>query len=220
MPSVLYLAERDSPTFESGRTTVDVVCAGDSITGWNNFGVVGDWPYRTYPEFLQQLCERLGLIVANGGIAGEVSANGVVQVRDYLAQFPVARFFVVGYGTNDLGMWPEVERTSPRIIANLDEMVRAIRDGGRQPMLLNVLYANESMFPRPLAKGLHRMRDYHNERLAAYCREGRIPLVDIASKLRDEHLADELHPNEEGARVIADEVFRALTETRPTLIPE
>jgi lysophospholipase L1-like esterase len=213
MPSVFYLAERDSPKFEAGRTTVDVVCAGDSITGWNNFGVVEDWPYRTYPEFLRRLCEPLGLTIANGGIAGEVSGNGLEQVRDYLGLFPNARYFVVGYGTNDLGMWPDIERTSPRIIGNLDSMVRAIRDGGRQPVLLNVPYANESMFPRPLADDLHRMRDYHNERLAAYCRDAQVSLVDIASKLRDEHFADELHPNEEGAQVIAQEVFRVLGES-------
>ena len=111
------------------------------------------------------------MIVANGGIAGEVSPNGLGQVRDYLELFPNARYFVVGYGTNDLGMWPEVERTSPRIIENLDGMVRAIRDGGRQPILLNVPYANESMFPRQVAEDLHRKRDYHNERLRAYCLE-------------------------------------------------
>ena len=57
---VLYLADRGSPPFETGRTSVDVVCAGDSITGWNNFGGVADWPYRTYPEFLQRLCEPWG----------------------------------------------------------------------------------------------------------------------------------------------------------------
>ena len=151
------------PSFQTARLSADVVCAGDSITGWNNFGVVRDWPYRTYPEFLQRLCEPLGLTIANGGIAGEVSPNGLGQVRDYLDLFPNARYFVVGYGTNDLGMWPEVERTSPRIIENLDRMVRAIRDGGRQPILLNVPYANESMFPRRVAEDLHRMRDYHND---------------------------------------------------------
>ena len=113
------------------RTTVDVVCAGDSITGWNNFGVVREWPYRTYPEFLQRLCDPLGLTIANGGIAGEVSPNGLGQVRDHLSLFPNARHFVVGYGTNDLGMWPEVEQTSPQIIENLNRMVRAIRDDGR-----------------------------------------------------------------------------------------
>ncbi len=212
MPSVLYLAERDSPAFEAGLFDVDVVCAGDSITGWNNFGLVGDWPYRTYPEFLQKLCEPVGLAIANGGIAGEVSGNGLGQVRDYLDLFPNARCFVIGYGTNDIGMWPDVERTSPRIIENLDGMVRAVRDSGRQAVLLNVPYANERMFLRPLAEDLHRMRDYHNERLAAYCRDAQVPLINIASKLRDEHFADELHPNDEGAQVIAQEVFRVLSQ--------
>lgn len=214
MLTTLYLSDRDSPAFETSRKTVDIGCAGDSITGWNNFGGVRDWPYRTYPEFLQRFCDPLGLTIANGGIAGEVSPNGLGQVRDYLDLFPNARYFVVGYGTNDLGMWPEVKRTSPRIIENLAQMVRAIRDSGRQPILLNVPYANESMFPRRVAEDLHRMRDYHNERLTAHCLENHVPLVDIASKLRDEHFADELHPNDEGAQVIATEVFRVLSEVR------
>jgi lysophospholipase L1-like esterase len=214
MTTVLYLADQGSADFEERRTSVDVVCAGDSITGWNNFGTVDDWPYRTYPEYLQRLCDRLGLTVANGGIAGEVSENGLAQVQDYLDLFPNARLFVVGYGTNDLGMWPEVEQTSPRIIENLDRMVRAIRESGRQPVLLNVPYANESMFPPEAARDLHRMREYHGERLAAFCGDDQIPLIDIASKLRDEHFADELHPNDEGAQIIAQEVFRVLNELR------
>ena len=43
-----------------------------------------------------------------------------------------------------------------------------------------------------------------------------MPLVDIASKLRDEHFADELHPNDDGAQFIAEAVFRVLTEVRQT----
>ena len=211
MTTALHVADRGTPAFQAARLSADVVCAGDSITGWNNFGAVRNWPYPTYPESLQRLCEPSGLVVANGGIAGEVSPNGLGQVRDYLELFPNARYFVVGYGTNDLGMWPEVERTSPRIIENLDRMVRAIREGGRQPMLLNVPHANESMFPPSVAEDLHRMRDHHNERLGEYCRRERVPLVEIASKLRDEHFADELHPNEAGAQVIAGEVYRVLS---------
>jgi lysophospholipase L1-like esterase len=216
MDPVLYVADRHSPSFEASRTSVDVVCAGDSITGWNNVGGVSDWPYRTYPEYLQGLCGPWGLRVANVGIAGEVSGNGLGQVEDYLALFPNARYFVVGYGTNDLGMWPEVETTSPRIIGNLDRMVQAVRGGGREPILLNVPYANESLFPRRDAEDLHRIRDYHNGRLRTFCEANRVPLADICSKLRDGHFADELHPNEAGAKVIAEEVFRVLTSLRET----
>jgi lysophospholipase L1-like esterase len=214
MPSVLYLADRGSHAFEQNRLSVDVVCAGASITGWNNFGEVTQWPHRTYPEFLQHLCNPLGLTIANGGIAGDVSANGLGHVWDYLNLFPNARLFVVSYGTNDLGRWPEVEKTSPKIIENLEGMVRAIRNDGRQPILLNVPYANESMFPRKVADELHSKRDYHNDRLTAYCLENQVPLVDVATKLHDEHFADELHPNDEGAQVIAQEVFLVFSEVQ------
>ena len=191
MGSVLYLADRDSPAFQAGRMSVDVICAGDSLTGWNNFGRVWSWPYRTYPEFLQEHCEPLGLRVANGGIAGEISQNGIEQVRDYLTLFSKARYAIVAFGTNDLGMWPGVERASRRIIENLDRMVQSIRESGRKPILFNVPYANEAMFPEPLAQELHDKRDYHNERLWQYCLEGQVPLVDICSKLQDKHFADE-----------------------------
>jgi lysophospholipase L1-like esterase len=63
--------------------------------------------------------------------------------------------------------------------------------------------------------GLVARRGYdHNDRLGAYCLGEQVPLVEIASKLRDEHFADELHPNEEGAQVIAQEVFRVLNGVR------
>ena len=152
--------------------------------------------------------------IANGGIAAEVSPNGLGQVQDYLDLFPNAKYFIVGYGTNDLGMWPDAERTSPMIIDNLDQMVRAIQYGRRQPILLNVPYANESMFPRRISEDLHRMWDYHNERLVSYCKDNQIPLVEIASKLHDEHFGDESHPNDEGVEVIAQEVFRVISEVR------
>jgi hypothetical protein len=35
-------------------------------------------------------------------------------------------------------------------------------------------------------------------------------MTDICSQLKDEHFADELHPNDAGAKMIADEVFRVL----------
>jgi lysophospholipase L1-like esterase len=216
MPSILYVADRRLTAFQMARQSVNVVCAGDSITGWNNFGGVSEWAYRTYPEFLQPLCDPMGLTIGNGGIAGEISANGLGQVRNYLGLFPNARYFVVGYGTNDLGMSPQVEETSPLIIKNLNQMVRAIRDDGKQPILLNVPYANESMFPQRVAEELHTIRDYHNNGLKAYCLENHVPLVDIASKLHDEHFADELHPNYEAAQVIAQEVYDVLSEVQET----
>lgn len=210
MSHVIYLADRGSAAFEQARASVDIVCAGDSITGWNNFGPVDYWPYPTYPQFIQAHCDPLGLHVANGGIAGEISQNGIGQVWDYLDLFPNARYFIIGYGTNDLGTWPDTERTSQRIIENLAQMVDSVRGKGKQAILFNVPYANETMFVPFVAEDLHAKRDYHNGRLKAYCEQHGLPLADICSRLRDQHFGDELHPNEAGARIIAGEVFKVL----------
>jgi lysophospholipase L1-like esterase len=214
MTTAVYLTDRESPSFQAGRSSVDVVCAGDSITGWNNIGEVEGWPFPTYPESLQRLCEPSGLTVANCGIAGEVSPNGIGQVRDYLELFPNARYFVLGYGANDLDKWPEVEATSPRIVENLDRMVEAIGHGGRTALLLGLLHVNGAKSPREEFEPLRRMLADHNDRLGRHCRERHIPLVEVWGKLRDEHFADPYHPNDEGARIIAEEVFRVLSGVR------
>ena len=207
---VVNVANTDHPSFEQDRLAVDVVCAGDSITGWNNFGATDIWPYSTYPQFLQTLTEPPGLQIANGGIAGEVSENGLGHVRRYLEMFPNSRYFIIGFGTNDLGTWPDLEATSRRIIDNLASMVQTVRERRKLPILFNVPYANESMFSPHIAREAHEKRDYHNDCLRRFCSENSIPLADICSCLRDDHFGDALHPNEAGARIIAEQIFTVL----------
>ena len=210
-PAVLYTVDQGTAAFEAARTAVDVVCLGDSLTGWNNYGPVQTWPFQTYPQFLQEFCVPLGLKIANGGIAGGVSDNGPKQVRDYLKLFPNAHYFVFGMGTNDLGMYPHTAATSKRIIGNLGQMVHLVTDQDKKAVLFNVPNANESMFPPAVAKELREKREYHNARLKKFCGKQGIPLADIYSKLKDEQFADELHPNAEGAKMIAEEVYMALS---------
>ncbi len=205
---VLCLAGRDTDAFGRERLGVDVVCAGDSLTGWNNYGPADCWPQPVYPQFLQELCRPLGLRIANAGVAGEISRNGVKQVRECLELFPHARCFIMGYGTNDLAMWSDLERTSGEIIANIGQMVESVRERGKRPIVFNVPYANEPLFPPRLASQLHAEREFHNARLKEYCNLHGVPLANVCSRLCPEHLADELHTNEPGARIIAEEVFK------------
>lgn len=206
----LYVADSGAHDFGRQAETVDVVCAGDSLTGWNNYGEARLWPLPTYPQFLQEMCAPPGLRIVNGGVAGETSDNGMQQVKTYLEMFPHSRFFIIGFGTNDLASWAGVESVSEGIIDNLDHMVRSVRSLSRQPILLNVPYVNESMFPQRTARELRIKRDYHNSKLKEYCGRAGVPLTDICGHIRNEHFADELHPNETGARVIAEKVFDVL----------
>ena len=210
-PTLLYLADRRGEQFQQARMSVDVVCAGDSITGWNNYGRVRSWGYRSYPKFLQESCVPLGLSVANCGIAGEISDNGVFQVREYLTLFPHARYFVIGFGTNDLGSGPDFRGTSSRILANLEQMVQAVVQQAKKPVLFNVPYGNPFRMSAAAAQEANAKRDYHNPRLSQFCERLGLPLADVCSRLlADEHFADELHPSDVGARIIAEEVFKVL----------
>jgi lysophospholipase L1-like esterase len=210
MRQVVYLANSGSPNSRTARESVDVVCAGDSLTGWNNYGPEDSWPFPTYPRFLQEMCEPLGLALADGGIAGEVSGRGLWHVERYLELFPNARYFIIGFGTNDLGGASDHVAVGARVIQNLRSMVEAVRNADKLPMLFNVPYVNEGMLPSFLAEQLREQRDYHNSRLAEYCADNEVPLADICARLESEHFGDEVHPNEAGARIIAECVFEVL----------
>ncbi len=212
-PKILYIANQGLPAFEAARAAVDIVCAGDSLTGRNDFGPVRYWPCRTYPDFLQILCKPFRLRIANGGITRAISDNGQQMVQDYLALFPNARCFVIGMGLSDNGTWPDMEATSKRNIGNLGAMAQAVHDQGKKAVLLNVPDINEDTWPSPLAslaRRLNAKRDYHNARLKEFCDEQGIPLADICSRLKDEYVGDKLHPNLEDAKIIAEEVFKVL----------
>ncbi|MEI8019838.1 MAG: SGNH/GDSL hydrolase family protein [Schlesneria sp.] len=209
-PSIICIADQGSIGFEYGRLEVSIVCAGDSLTGWNNNGPLQYWPFPTYPDVLQKLCEPLGLRVANGGIAGEVSDNGPKQVRDYVKLFPNARYFVVGMGTNDLAIVPDTATASRGIINNLDQMAQIVLNNGMKPILFNVPHVNEAVFPGHMVEIIRGKREYHNPRLRAFCADRGIPLADVCSRLSDNHFGDSLHPNAEGAQIIAATVFKVL----------
>ena len=91
-------------------------------------------------------------------------------------------------------------------------MLDAVIQDGKQPMLLNVPPINESLFPDWAIQEAREKRSYHNVRLAKLCLAQRVPLVDIHSPLGDKHLGDELHPNGEGAKMIACQVEVAIRE--------
>jgi len=185
----------------------DIVCIGDSITGWTQFSPE-ERPYPTYPEFLQ---ERLPeFTIANAGIAGAFSREGVGHVCDALERFPAARYFIIGYGTNDLGVSDNLEQTSRSITKNLENMIGLAKEKGIAPVLINVPHVNESLFPVYQRGDLRRKREYHNHWLAAFCQQQNVPLTDICSRLKDADFADALHPNEQGAKRIAEAVYQIL----------
>ncbi len=198
--------------FGALKDKIDIVCVGDSITGWNNSGSSGDWPFVTYPGLLHGIYQglRKKLRVVNCGIAGALSSAGSALVGEGLEKFPNSQYFVIGFGANDLGMGGGVRETSEGIIDNLREMVSCVKGRGKIPLLLNVPHLDDSWFSGDVADYAREKRDYYNPRLRDYCLGNGIKLVDICSILGNGDFGDGLHPNSNGARKIAEQVFLAL----------
>jgi lysophospholipase L1-like esterase len=185
-----------------------IICVGDSLTGWNiQDYLFGDEVFPVYPNYLQNLMPEKDVI--NKGFAGAVSEEGINRIEEYLPLFPKAKFYIIGFGTNDLASGNLIE-TNKSIINNLNKMVDMVLNNGKNLLLLNVPYVNSSYFSADIASELNRKRDYHNKKLEEAFSSRDLNIIDICSKLDDSHFADNLHTNENGAKIIAKEIYNIL----------
>jgi len=217
MTEPLYLADLNNEKFQREKVNVYVVCVGDSLTGWNNTrGIkLQSGPYVTYPRFLQELLGNR-LKVADCGIAGEISDNGPRFVNRNLELFLNSKYFVLGYGTNDFGYGLRDGKTtkeiSDKILYNVDRIIKLILSKNKRPVLLNIPYVNRNFFSNIDLQNIKKQRDYHNRRLREYCTSNNISLADICSAIDDSHFVDSIHPDEEGAKIIAKIVYNLILE--------
>jgi lysophospholipase L1-like esterase len=141
---------------------------------------------------LQQLSGRE---VVNAGIPGEVSAEGVVRLAETLEEIK-PQLLILCLGGNDMLR----QRSVTEIEQNLEKMVTMSREQGVQVLLLGV--------PRPAIFGLKSADLYYSlaERLQLQLEAEIIPEVLSDSGLK----SDQIHPNTEGYRLLAEGVFNKL----------
>lgn len=177
-----------------------IVALGDSLTA--GFGVAPD---EAWPALIETRIRREGYPyrVVNAGVSGDTSAGGLRRVDWVLRARP--EIAVVALGANDGLRGQEPGETR----ANLDAIVRRLQDAG----------------VRVLLAGMRLPPNYGAERAGAFAavfadvaRRGRVPLMpfllDGVAADPGLNLADGLHPNAAGHRVIAERVWPFL---RPLL---
>ena len=90
--------------------------------------------------------------VVNGGISGDTSADGTVQIATTLSNHPLAKYYLVMYGTNDswfpavpsgLGLHPGDPGYSGSYKDNMQRILSAILAAGKTPYLAKVPYASD-----------------------------------------------------------------------------
>jgi acyl-CoA thioesterase I len=175
-----------------------VLFVGTSLTA--GYGVGED---VAYPARIQQRIDDAGLPyrVVNAGISGETSAGGLRRIEWSLQQ-PVD-VLVVELGANDglRGLDPDAMR------ANLDEILTRARD--RHPDVALVIVGMEAP-PNLGTAYVTRFRRVYSD-LARQHDAALVPfLLDGVAGQASLNIADGIHPNDAGHRIMAATVWDVL----------
>ena len=188
--------EARSPDALGRSSRPKIVALGDSLTA--GYGLP---PAASYPSVLQQIIDRAGYdyAVVNMGVSGDTSAGGLRRL-DWALDGDV-RVVIVALGGNDglRGLSPD------EMEANVGAVIdRAKARGSR--VLLCGMEAPPNLGPQYTVAFRHvfpRLAHEHDVRFLPFLLEG----VAGNPALNQ---PDGIHPNEQGARVVADLVWRNL----------
>jgi acyl-CoA thioesterase-1 len=175
-----------------------VLFLGTSLTAG-----LGLEPEQAYPMLIQRMIDSAGLAyrVVNAGVSGETS-SGLLRRVDWLLRQKLA-VVVIETGANDGLRGVPVDAMR----ANLRQIIRRIRSA--QPDVAIALIQMEAM--------PNMGRSYTDAFRAAFpalSREENVHLLpfllDGVAGDRDLNQADGIHPNDEGERIVARNVWGAL----------
>ena len=109
------------PVIDPNDTRPTIVAFGDSLTA--GYGAA---PGASYPDYLQRDLDQAGYHyrVANLGISGNTTKDGVDRLKDVLALKP--KLVIVAFGGNDGLRGLPIDATRK----NLDQIVSTINDSG------------------------------------------------------------------------------------------
>lgn len=187
---------------------------GDSIT-------TGEGSSTTdgYKTLLQaRLQQHLGapVTIADEGLSGSKSERGAERIGDSLARVRPA-YTLILYGTND---WHRLECKTAFpcfTIDSLTAMVRSVKASRSLPVLATILPLNPASALPERNEWVTRMNDL----IRPLARQEGAVLVDLhAAFVKTGDLTalfvDQVHPNDRGYGIIADEFFGAITRPGST----
>jgi acyl-CoA thioesterase-1 len=179
------------------ETVPKIVAFGDSLTA--GYGLS---PRESYPALLQEMLDADGFKyeVVNAGESGGTSAGGVRRI-DWALDAGGVRFLVLELGANDFLRGQPVSETKK----NLDEIIRRAQARGVEVLLAGMLTTTESGrdYEVEIRDAYRSLADEHKVALIPFFLEG----VAGIDRLNQQ---DRIHPNAEGTRLVAANVYRHL----------
>lgn len=166
-----------------------VLILGDSIS----YGVGAKHGLHDYPTLLAR---QTGWQVINAGVPGDVSSGGLARLPSLLNQYH-PQLVIVELGGNDFLR----HMASSNVEENLKSMVHLVRQSQAQIILIAIPRVS---FVGPLAD--HELYARVAEETGTLLVTDAVSAILSNSQLR----SDQIHPNAEGYRQLADAIFKQL----------
>jgi lysophospholipase L1-like esterase len=187
-------SERVFATIVDTRQDV-CVALGDSIT--YGLGATN----RTTSSYVSVLSALWGKTVIAEAEDGGLSLDGVAKVDNVLKKYN-PRYLLIYYGTNDAGFY-----SPDSVIANLQYIIERAKAYGAIPVIATLgpcfyEWAWKAPYMLDLSARIRKLAADQGIAVAD---------IDIALGWNRDYMADSLHPNDTGHRIIAETFLRALT---------
>lgn len=206
-----YVSAKAAP--HPGEGTVRVACVGNSIT----FGYgLADREHNAYPVILQSLLGE-GYEVGNFGLSGATLLKKGHNPYNKTKEYPASLEFkpdvvVIHLGINDTDPrnWPENGDEFVRDYVELIESYRKVNPDVRIIIArLTPLTAKHNRF----RSGTRDWRLKIQEAIETVALATNVELIDLDAPFRDREnlFADAVHPNDEGAGILAKTVYSGIT---------
>lgn len=188
---------KDSASISKKKT---IVFYGNSLTA--GYGLS---PSQAFPALIQKKIDSLGLAyqVINAGVSGETSSGGKTRI-DWILQQPVD-IFVLELGANDGLRGIPLSETKK----NLQDIIDKVKAKNPQSKLI---FAGMQIPPNMGQQYATEFRNIYTE-LATKNSMTLIPfLLEGVGGEPELNQEDGIHPNEEGHRIVAENVWKELAK--------
>jgi acyl-CoA thioesterase I len=183
------------PEIAAGRPKI--IAFGDSLTA--GFGLSEK---ESYPYLLQERLKADGYDyeVVNAGVSGDTSLGGLERA-DWVLDQENAKILILELGANDLLRGAPVSRMK----TNLDQIIRKAKARNLKVLLCGMLA------PPTMGAEYRRQFTMAFPDLAAEHKVEFLPfLLENVAMKKELNQADGIHPNPEGAKIMADNIYKAL----------
>ncbi len=179
------------------ETLPKIVAFGDSLTA--GYGLQ---PAESYPSLLQKLVDSDGFKyeVVNAGISGETSAGGARRI-DWSLDAGNVRFVILELGANDFLRGQPVSETKK----NLTAIIERSKSRGARVLLAGMYTTTDAglEYEQQIDEAFKSLANEQDVTLIPFFLEG------VAGK-PELNQQDGIHPNPEGTRIVAANVYRYL----------